>query len=233
MIELLGVTIHDPDVVFTDLGLALLAGYLAWRLWMTKPPATLRRAGGVLMGALAGAAFWGAIFHAFFPGDTATTPGFIAWMPVALSIVAAASAMLELSLGILLPRLTPGTRRAIVAVYAVVFAAVVVLVDESFTSIVRFYVPALLLLLIGASLEAARSRDTGWSLVTAGLFLSAGAALLQQLGVSVHPDYFDHNAVYPVVQAIALVFLYLGFRGIPASPAGVYAAGANPASRPR
>jgi hypothetical protein len=217
VIRLLGVTIHDPDVVFTDLGLALLAGYLGWRLWITKPPATLRRTGGVLMGALAGAAFWGAIFHAFFPDDTATTPGFIAWMPVALSIVVAAMAMLELSLGILLPRLPPGSRRAIVAAYAIVFAAVVILVDESFASIVRFYVPALLLLLIGAGLEAARSRGTGWTLVTAGLFLSAGAALLQQLEVSVHPDYFDHNAVYHVVQGIALVFLYLGFRRIPDS----------------
>jgi hypothetical protein len=49
-------------------------------------------------------------------------------------------------------------------------------------------------------------------LIAAGLIMSAGAAVLQQAKVSLHPDYFDHNAVYHVVQGIALVVLYLGFR---------------------
>jgi hypothetical protein len=36
--------------------------------------------------------------------------------------------------------------------------------------------------------------------------------MLQQARVAVHPVYFDYNAVYHVVQAIALVFLYFGWR---------------------
>src|SRR5438552_19210437 len=36
--------------------------------------------------------------------------------------------------------------------------------------------------------------------------------LLQQANVSIHPVYFDHNAVYHVLQGIALVLLYRGFR---------------------
>ena len=83
MIELLGISIHDPDVVFTDLALALLGAYFGWRLWGRAATWT----GAVMMGGLASAAFWGAIFHAFFPAGTATTPGFIAWVPVTLSIV--------------------------------------------------------------------------------------------------------------------------------------------------
>ncbi|HEV2085139.1 MAG TPA: hypothetical protein VGR09_08650, partial [Gemmatimonadales bacterium] len=94
MIGLLGVTVHDPDVAFTDLGLALLGGYLGWRLLHAPGPRMLLRTGTVLMGGLASAAFWGAVFHAFFPAGTATLPGFLAWVPVALSIVVAASAML-------------------------------------------------------------------------------------------------------------------------------------------
>jgi peptidoglycan/LPS O-acetylase OafA/YrhL len=104
-------------------------------------------------------------------------------------------------------------RRAFVAAYAVTFAAVVLLVDESFTSIVRFYLPALLLFLLGAAVQAMRGRSRGWGLITAGLLVSIGAALLQQARVAIHPVYFDHNAVYHVVQGIALVFIYLGFRG--------------------
>ena len=230
MIDLLGISIHDPDVVFTDLGLALLGAYLGWRLW-TGGPGALSKIGAVLMGALASAALWGAVFHAFFPAGTATDSGFIAWIPVSLSIVVAAATMLGLALLTLVPRLPPRGLRAIVAAYAAIFAGVVVLVDESFTSIVRFYAPALVLFLLGAARQATRGRSRGWGLIAAGLLVSIGAALLQQAEVAVHPDYFDHNAVYHVVQCLALVFLYLGFREIPLTAARVYAAGAVPTPR--
>jgi uncharacterized protein DUF6962 len=231
VIDLLGITIHEPDVVFTDLALALLGAYFWRRLW-TMRQESLSKAGSILMAGLASAAFWGAIFHAFFPGDTATSPGFVAWLPVALSICVAAAAMLELALRIVVPRLSLGGRRAILAAYAAGFGGVVLLVDESFTSIVRFYVPALVLFLIGSGWQAISGRGGGWSSIAAGLLISAGAALLQQAEVAIHPDYFDHNAVYHVLQSIALVFLYLGFRRIPEPAGRVYAAGANPASRP-
>ena len=229
MIVLLGIPIHEPDVVFTDLGLAVLATYLGRRLWTSAGQRELPRAGAVLMGALASAALWGAIFHAFFPEETSTSRGFLAWLPVATSILIAAAAMLELGVRVLVPRFPTRVRRSIVAIYAVVFAAVLLLVDESFTSIVRFYVPALLLLLCAAIREAARGRSTGWTLIASGLVMSAGAALLQQVGVSIHPVYFDHNAVYHVMQGVALVFLYLGFGCAHKRSVGIYATGTNPA----
>ena len=206
-----GVTIHEPDVVFTDLGLAVLGAWFAWRLASAARPGPLGKAPALLMAGLASAAFWGAVFHAFFPEDTATLPGFIAWIPVTLSIVVAAATLLELGLLVLAPGLRQQIRRGLVAAYAGVFALVVVLVDESFTTIVRFYVPALLLFLAAATAQALRG-GAGWTLIALGLTLSAGAALLQQFGIALHPVYFDHNAVYHLVQAAALVLLYLGFR---------------------
>jgi hypothetical protein len=227
VIGLLGVTIHDPDVVFTDLGLALLGGYLGWRLWNAPGQRVLLRTGALLMGGLASAALWGAVFHALFPAGTATPAGFLVWVPAALSIVVAASVMLELSLRLLVPRIQLGVRRSIVATYAVVFAIVVLMVHESFSSIVYFYTPALVLLLIAAGQEALRSRDAGWTLITTGLIMSAGAAMLQQARVAVHPVYFDYNAVYHVVQAIALLFLYFGWRRAALRP---FAARESPAA---
>lgn len=212
MTDLLGISIHEPDVVFTDLGLAILAAYLGWRLWTAAGIGSLPRPGAVLLGGLASAAFWGAIFHAFFPADTATLSGFIAWIPVTLSIIVAGAIMLELSLRFLVPALPVPARRSIVATYAAGFAAVVLLVDESFTSIVRFYMPPLVLLLVAAGQQAIRGRNAAWARIALGLVISVGAALLQQRGVSIHPLYFDHNAVYHVVQSVAIVFLYLGFR---------------------
>lgn len=231
MIELFGIAINEPDVVFTDLGLAILAAYFGRRLWTRSVSGTPSRAGAVLMGGLASAAFWGAVFHAFFPADTATPAGFVAWIPVALSIMVTAATMLHLALSILAPGLPLRFNRLIVGSYGAAFAAVVLLVDESFSSIVRFYVPALLLLLISAAQQAVRRRS-GWMLIATGLFLSAVAASLQQAQVSVHPAYFDHNAVYHVVQGLALVILYLGFQRAPEIPHRTYATGKDPEPRP-
>lgn len=228
----LGVSIHDPDVVFTDLGLAILAAWLGWRLWARTGPGTLPRAGAVLLGGLASAAFWGAIFHAFFPAGTATLPGFIAWIPVALSILVVAATLLEVGLRLLAPRLTPPIRRSLLAIYAAGFVAVVLLVDESFSSIVRFYVPPLVLFLVAAVRQSIRSKSAAWTLIAVAVTVSAGAALLQQAEVSIHPVYFDHNAVYHVVQAVAVVLLYLGFQRSPEAPVGAYASGTDQASLP-
>ena len=130
--------------------------------------------GPVVLAGLASAAFWGAIFHAFFPENTATLPGFIAWIPVTLSIVVAAATLLDLGLRALLPGIRPRVRLALVASYAVTFALAVLLVDESFTTIVRFYVPALLLFL--AALESALAIH-GHRVPEGAGVAAAGAAL--------------------------------------------------------
>jgi hypothetical protein len=210
--DLLGITIYDPDVVVTDVVLAILGGYLGWRLGRASGRRTILISGALLMGGLASAALWGAIFHAFFPAGTATFPGFLAWIPVTLSIVIAASVMLDLSLRLLLPRIPRQPRRSIVAVYAVIFIGVVLFVHESFGSIVYFYSPALLLLLLVAGRQGLVRRDPGWTLIASGLLLSVGAAMLQLARVALHPVYFDHNAVYHVVQSLALIVLYMGWR---------------------
>jgi hypothetical protein len=212
---MLGISIHDPDVAFTDLGLALLASYFGWRLWKERGKAEVLRTAAVLMVGLAGAAFWGGLFHGLFPSGTATRSGFLIWIPVVLSIVVASSAMLHLALHILVPGLASSVQGWLITIYAASFAGVVLRTHESFASIVYFYVPALLLLLVAAARQAVQSQNTGWITVASGLVLSAVAALLQQARVAIHPVHFDHNAVYHVVQGIALVLMYRGFRPVP------------------
>src|SRR6266700_3934420 len=59
--------------------------------------------------------------------------------------------------------------------------------------------------------RASRPGNASWMLISGGLALSMLAALLQQARIAIHPVYFDHNALYHVVQALALVLLYFGF----------------------
>ena len=139
----------------------------------------------------------------------------MAWVPVVLSIVVIAAALLELGLRVSIPRLPLPARVAIVGAYAAAFVAVALLVDASFSTIVRFYVPTLALFLIAAARVAVRTRSTAWALIVASFAISALAAVLQQAHVSIHAEHFDHNAVYHVLQAVALVLLYLGFRRAP------------------
>ena len=191
---------HEPAVVLTDLVLAVLGAWLARRL---------AGIGRIILAALASAAFWGAVFHALFPERTATPAGFVAWLPVAFSIMVVAAALLDMALSVFIAR--PKARRAIVVVYCVVFVAVVLFIDESFSTIVLLYGPTLMLGLVAAALAAIRLRSRPWALVALGLALSAATALLQQARVALHPVSFDHNAVYHVAQAAALLVLYLGF----------------------
>lgn len=215
---LMALAIHEPDVALTDLGLAILGGYFGWRLSRSirqdgeGPEAALRKAGLVIMLGLASAALFGAIFHAFFPAKTASPSGRLAWVPVVLSIVAVAATLLWLALSLLVPRLSAGITRGLLLTYCVAFVGVALLVDDSFTGIVRFYGPALVLMLIAALIQAARSRSAGWGLIAGGFAISIVAALLQLARVSLHPQYFNHNAVYHVVQGVALVLLYYGFQ---------------------
>lgn len=204
------IPIPDPDVVFTDLGLAALGAYLGWRLRRERRP------GGIVMMGLASAALWGALFHAFFPAKTATTAGFAVWLLVAFSIAVVAGSLLDMALTILFARFAPGARppirRAIVLGYCSLFAVIVVFVDESFATVTRLYAPTVLLMFVAAQYQASRPGNATWMLISGGLALSMLAALLQQARIAVHPVYFDHNALYHVVQAAALVLLYFGFR---------------------
>jgi hypothetical protein len=136
-------------------------------------------------------------------------------MPVVLSIVVIGMALLDLALRVAAPRLPASARRAVSAAYGAAFAATVLLVDESYRTIVRFYAPVLVLFLVVAGRRALQSRSPGWTLIAVSFAISLLAAALQQARVSLHPEHFDHNAVYHVLQGVALVLLYRGFLRAP------------------
>ena len=105
MIDLFGVSIHDPDVVFTDLGLALLGAYFGWRLW--GQAGALARTGAVLMGGLSQHCVLECSLPRLLPCRHGHYRASARWIPVSLSIVVAAATMLGLALLLLVPGLPP------------------------------------------------------------------------------------------------------------------------------
>ena len=214
-LDLFGFTIHDPDVALTDIGLAILGVTLAWRIGRMTNRGRLDASAIVLMLGLAAAALWGGIYHGLMPGGTSTVVGSVAWTLVSLSIVVATAALASLALHGLMPGLQRRPRRWIIGLYAIGFATAILAVSDSFAMIVGFYFPVLLLALVGSVRQAASGRDSGWGLLACGFAVSILAAAGQRIEIAIHPVYFDHNAVYHVVQGSALVLLYLGFRRRP------------------
>jgi Family of unknown function (DUF6962) len=90
-----------------------------------------------------------------------------------------------------------------------VYVPVVLFIDAGFLVAILYYLPAILLLLL---LLLRRYLDTGqgWILPgIAGLALAVIAAAVQQSGIVIHTPWLDHNVLYHLLQAIAIVLVYL------------------------
>lgn len=74
---------------------------------------------------------------------------------------------------------------------------------------VAAYTPAMVFLLAAFVRQFRKYSARYWLVGISGLLLTAIAAAIQQLGVGLHPEHFNHNALYHVIQALALWLLYL------------------------
>jgi hypothetical protein len=99
-----------------------------------------------------------------------------------------------------------GLRGVVVAVTAafLVYAYVVVHIDYSFrVSAIASAAPVLALL--GLMLvRAVRDGHRNATIASAAIVLMLAAAVLQQLHVGLHPVWFNHNALYHVLEGIGL-----------------------------
>jgi hypothetical protein len=101
-------------------------------------------------------------------------------------------------------------------VQLVAFSLVVLVHSQEFWIALVDNLPAVLFLLIAFGLRFLRQRQPAALLAAEGLALALAAGLLQQLGVGIHKVYFNHNALYHVLQAIALFLFFRGARDVDA-----------------
>lgn len=197
----------EPDVTLTDLGLALECAAFAWLL-LRDPGTPPRRWFGAFFAVLAAAAALGAAEHGFV-ADKASPAGAAVWtatlLAVGLAAVAGWGAAARLALG---SRAARAVTAGVATAFAV-YAAIVVGGDRRFLVAIAFYLPAAAFLLVAFVLAARRGR-AGVVAGAWGLALTFVAAAVQQGRVALHPRYFDHNALYHLIQAAGL---YLVFRG--------------------
>jgi hypothetical protein len=207
-------TLTEPAVALTDFALAIECAVFVALLTRGDTSDRTLRFWFVLFFASGGcASLLGGAVHGFFP-DAASDSRRILWQATLLAILITGFAAWNIG-GVLLlsPRKATIVRRLAV-LQLLIFSFVVMFVSAEFFIAVIAYLPATLFLLIGliAGYRSRRLPALRWGI--AGLGLTLLAAATQRLNIGIHPYYFDHNAVYHVIQGAGLWMIFLGARCI-------------------
>ena len=88
------------------------------------------------------------------------------------------------------------------------YALIVVFVTDKFVFAIANYLPATVFLIVAFFARYQSNAVTPLAQGLAGLLLTLVAAGVQQARLAVHPTYFNHNALYHLLQAVALFLIY-------------------------
>jgi hypothetical protein len=212
----------SPEVAvsISDFLLAGFSGILAWRLHSrpTEMPRT-RRWFAIVLGAIAVSSFLGAISHGFIPEEHGSL-GALIWRSTLMLIGPAAVGLCMLACLLLFRPGTVERARALALVALAIYVGLVLFEFHQFVIALLLYLPATLLLLTGFVVRWRQGESFAVDGAIA-MVLTLVAGVLQYLHIGIHPVYFNHNAVYHLVQGIALFFLYrAGRKWISSAPIG-------------
>jgi hypothetical protein len=201
------------DVSLTDYGLAaecLWLAYLMTRL-RTTAASTLPLLFAAFYFSIAIAAVAGGTVHGFFLDES--SHGYSILWPFTL-IVIGVTALFGVQIGSALqfcPPITTYINRGAVAIF-LAYCAVVLFFRSDFRVAILDYVPALVFLGVTFLLAYRRRNQPRLLIGFIGVCTMLLAAAAQQAKIGIHPVYFDHNALYHVLQGIALFMVFLAAR---------------------
>ena len=207
-------TLTEPAVALTDFALTIECAVFALLLARGDASDRTLRLWFVVFFASAGvASLLGGSVHGFFP-DRASDGRRILWQVTLLAILVTALAAWNIGAGLLLTQRNASTVRRLAILQLLIFSFIVMFVKHEFFIAIIAYLPATLFLLIGLIAGYRRRRLPALRWGIAGLGLTFLAAAVQRLNISIHPRYFDHNALYHVIQGAGLWMIFLGARCI-------------------
>ncbi len=196
--------IHEPATLLTDYVLAVLGGYFAWRLHRQNPAARwwIRA-----LLAMSISAFVGGSYHGFAPNFAPEVAA--VWWKFVLILVCG----IGFCMGVSLIRETVPTGRQrgwngfLIGKFVLSVAAVITY--PKFVVAMLDYGLAMIAWAVAALL--CRRAWSGWMLAAVGLSAVAGWVQQSHWGISAH---FNHNDVYHLIQALALLGFYRGGRAL-------------------
>jgi hypothetical protein len=202
----------EPDVTLTDYGLALECAVLAagLRFGPTSRP-ELRNAGIFFFVSLGLSAVTGGTVHGFYPDPQSPESRWL-WQLTLQSIGLAAFSTWRLGSGILAAGRAARWLTLAAFPQIALYSASALLFTQAFWITFTIYLPAAILLLI-AFFRAVRGKGHRFLLLgIASSLLSFASCFVQFMRISIHPVYFNHNALAHVIQAVAMVLLFFAIR---------------------
>lgn len=197
----------EPDVTLTDYAIALECLILCVVALRWHARHDLRRWWVVFFASIGFAAAVGGTMHGFFPDEEAVI-GRSLWLATMLTLGVTSLAAWAVGSVLLRMEWIRGTAVALFVIYALV----VLLVSREFLVAIVMYLPATVFLLAVLVSRHRREPHRALTLAITGVVLTFVAAGIQQAQLGVHPVYFDHNALYHVVQGVALFLIFIGAR---------------------
>jgi hypothetical protein len=180
-------------------------------LWRQPPATPARRVAALIFAALAASSLTGGSYHGFFPGKTESPDGRAVWITTMLILGLAAALTWILFFMLCRARDLRWVIPPVAAAW-VVYAYVVVRIDHSFRVSAIFSTPAVVAVLAFMLVRAIRDGHPNAKLASTAILLMLSAAVLQQLHVGLHPVWFNHNALYHLLEGIALAMLFVALR---------------------
>lgn len=205
----------EPVVTITDYLLAAECGVFAFLLARGAAPAgsqRLRNPFVLFFGAIATATTAGGSVHGFFPEGAPTIAGELLWTLTLLALGVAAFSLWWVSGDLLFSAGMAKHIRIAALIELLAYMAVVLFGRQDFWIAIVNYVPAALAALIAMLAVHLRKPQAGLLTGAGGLALALLASYLQQRGIGLHPVYFNHNALYHALQAVALLFIFVAAR---------------------
>ena len=207
-------TLTEPAVTLTDYALAIeCAVFVLLLMRRDASDRALRFWFVVFFASAGGASLLGGTVHGFFP-DAASNGRRILWQATLLATLVTGLAAWNIGSILLLNPRGATIVRLLAIAQLIAFSFAVLLVRHEFFIAIIAYLPATLFLLIGlvAAYRSRRLPALRWGM--AGLGLTFLAAAVQRLNIALHPYYFDHNALYHVIQGTALWMIFRAARCI-------------------
>ena len=199
----------EIDVALTDYVLALECSIFAFVLIRNKcNDQPLSTWFAVLFPSVGLASIMGGTIHGFVHEDTLFHTMF--WRATIVSTGISALAAWTIGAKILFDNLGQRVIPVVAVVNFSIYLGYVVFLNQNFVVAIANYLPAAIFLLFAFAILYKQYAQRLVLLALAGVILTFVAAGIQQMGIGVHAKYFNHNALYHVVQAAGL---YLVFRG--------------------
>lgn len=206
------VSMTQVDVSLTDYGLAVECACFVYLIARLRSAATsLRRTFVAAFLSIAVAAAAGGTVHGFFLDENSL--GYRVLWPFTL-IVMGITGLSGVQIGTAL-QFSHRTRILINRIALVAFVSyvlIVVFVRRDFLIAILGYFPALIFIGGGFLLAYRRRKRVALLIGFLGICLMLFAAVAQRAKIGIDPRYFDHNALYHLLQAIALLMVFLAAR---------------------